>query len=97
MIEKELREIKRRFRPEKHNIAKIVGCFVNTAGQIISKINQPLGISESVVSEKLITTMKKTLSGSLGTNLVDISFTTPAHVLHIITSNAMSLCPFSFI
>lgn len=76
MTEKELREIKRRFRPEKSNIPKIVGCFVNGNKQIISKINQSIGLSDSVVSEKLLGVMKKTLSGSLGTNLTDVSFST---------------------
>ncbi len=76
MTEKELREIKRRFRPEKSNIPKIVGCFVNSNKQIISRISQPIGVTDSVVSEKLLTVMKKTLSGSLGTNLTDISFST---------------------
>lgn len=75
MTEKELREIKRRFRPEKSNIPKIVGCFVNGNRQIISKISQPIGL-ESVVSEKLLGVMKKTLSGSLGTNLTNIEFST---------------------
>ena len=76
MTERELREIKRRFRPEKSNIPRIVGCFVNGNGQIISKISQPIGLSDSVVSEKLLGVMKKTLSGSLGTNLTDIEFST---------------------
>ena len=77
MTEKELREIKRRFRAEKSNIAKIVGCFVNGNKQIISRISQPISItSDSVVSEKLLGVMKKSLSGSLGTNLADISFST---------------------
>ena len=76
MTEKELREIKRRFRPERSNIAKIVGCFVNENRQIIYRINQPIEFSDSVVSERLLTTMKKALSGSLGTNLTDIEFST---------------------
>ena len=76
MTEKELREIKRRFRPEKSNSPKIVGCFVNGNKQIISRISQPIGVTDSVVSEKLLGVMKKTLSGSLGTNLTDISFST---------------------
>ena len=76
MTEKELREIKRRFRPEKSNVSKIVGCFVNGNGQIIAKISQPLAIGDSLVSEKLLSVMKKTLSGSLGTNLTDIAFST---------------------
>ena len=76
MTEKELREIKRRFRPEKSNIPKIVGCLVNGNKQIISKISQSIGLGESLASEKLLGVMKKSLSGTLGTNLTDISFNT---------------------
>lgn len=76
MTEKELREIKRRFRPERSNIAKIVGCFVNENRQIIYRINQSMDLSESAASERLLGVMKKTLSGSLGTNLTDIAFST---------------------
>ncbi len=76
MTEKELREIKRRFRPEKNNIPKIVGCFVNSNKEIIARISQFIGTSDSVVSEKLLSVMKKTLSGTLGTNLCDINFST---------------------
>ncbi|MBQ8381383.1 MAG: DUF4317 domain-containing protein [Clostridia bacterium] len=76
MTEKELREIKRRFRPEKSNIPRIVGCFVNGNREIISKITQPLLSGESAVTEKLLSAMKKVLSGSLGTNLCDIEFST---------------------
>ena len=76
MTERELREIKRRFRPEKNNIPKIVGCFVNSNKEIIARISQFIGTSDSVVSEKLLGVMKKTLSGSLGTNLNNIEFST---------------------
>ncbi len=76
MNEKELREIKRRFRPDRSNIPAIVGCFVNANGEIISRINQSVLMSETQESEALLGVMKKTLSGSLGTNLLDISFTT---------------------
>ena len=76
MTEKELREIKRRFRPEKSNIPRIVGCFVNGNKEIIARISQFIGTSDSVVSEKLLSVMKKTLSGSLGTNLTNVSFST---------------------
>ena len=76
MTEKELREIKRRFRPERSNISKIVGCFVNENKQIIYRINQPVEFAESELSERLLSAMKKVLSGSLGTSLTDISFST---------------------
>jgi len=76
VTERELREIKRRFRPERSNIPKIVGCFVNSGGQIVSKISQSLGLSDPAVSEKLLGVMKKTLSGSIGTNLTELAFST---------------------
>lgn len=76
MTEKELREIKRRFRPEKSNIPSIVGCFVNGNKNIVARISQSMALSETFVSEKLLGVMKKTLSGSLGTNLTEISFST---------------------
>ena len=76
MNEKELREIKRRFRPDKSNIPNIVGCFINGEGQIISRFSQSILLSENDESEALLSVMKKTLSGSLGTNLIDIEFST---------------------
>ena len=69
MNEKELREIKRRFRPDRSNIPNIVGCFINSSGQIISRFNQSILLTENDESEELLAVMKKTLSGSLGTNL----------------------------
>lgn len=76
MNEKELREIKRRFRPDRSNIPVIVGCFVNSSSQIISRFSQSVLLSESDASEQLLGVMKKTLSGALGTNLLDIEFST---------------------
>lgn len=78
MTERELREIKRRFRPEKSNIPKIVGCIVNQNKVIVSKISQGLSYTDSAAAEKLLAVMKKTLCGSIGTNLTDISFSTKA-------------------
>ena len=76
MNEQELREIKRRFRADRSNIPRLVGCFVNASSrEIIARISQPLGLTESLVSEKLLGVMKKTLSGSLGTNLSTVSYT----------------------
>ncbi len=76
MTEKELREIKRRLKPEKSNISRIVGCFVNTNREIISRISHSVITENSVISEKLLAVMRRALSGSLGANLTDISFST---------------------
>ena len=76
MTEKELREIKRRFRPDKNNIPRIVGCLVNTNGEIYARISQPIGMADSVVAEKLLSIMKKALGGTIGTSLHERSFST---------------------
>lgn len=74
MNDKELREIRRRFRPDKSNILSIKGCLVNSEKTIVSRFNQPIAASSLEESEKLLGIMKKSLSGGLGTNLLDLEF-----------------------
>ncbi len=76
MNEKDLREIRRRFRPDRNNIAKIKGCIVNGEGKIVTKITQSMLTGESSVAERLLGVMKKPLSGKLGTNLTDVEYST---------------------
>ena len=75
MTEKELREIKRRFRQDKTNILSIKGCLVNSQKTIVTRIDQPMSTCSVDETDKLLSIMKKTLSGSLGTNLLDLEFT----------------------
>lgn len=76
MNEKEIAEIRRRFRPDKNNIRHIRGCYVNGSGEIISQLNQSLALTPQEESEQILTTLRKTLSGTSGKNLIDIPFTT---------------------
>lgn len=76
MNDKELREIRRRFRPDKSNITAVRGCFVNDNKEIISQFSQSILLSNFKESEQLLAVMKKSLSGSLGTNLLDVEFST---------------------
>ena len=76
MTDKELREIKRRWRADKSNVSRIVGCFVNSSGQILSRINQSLTLGESDLNERLLTVMRKALSGSIGVALSELDFST---------------------
>ena len=39
MIDKELRELRRRLRPQKNNITKIHGCYVTGSGEIITSFH----------------------------------------------------------
>ena len=74
MTDKELREIRRRFRPDKNSILSIRGCLVNAEKEIVTKFNQPMATCSNEESEKILSIMKKSLSGSLGTNLIDLEF-----------------------
>lgn len=76
MNDKELREIRRRFRPDQSNIMGIRGCLVNESREIVSNFYQPMVQCTADESEKLLSVMKKSLSGGLGSNLIDISFST---------------------
>ena len=76
MIEKEVAELRRRFRAEKSNITHVLGCYVNEKKEIISRFNQSLALMTQEETEKLLTTLRKTLSGTLGKNLLDITFDT---------------------
>ena len=76
MTDRETREIKRRFRPDRCNISRVVGAFVNSEKQVQYRINQPLGLGDSIVSDKLLSILRKALSGSIGTSLNQIEFST---------------------
>ena len=76
MNEKEIAELRRRFRPDKSNISHVRGCYVNEKKEIISQFDQSLALMAPEESEKLLGILRKTLSGTLGKNLLDISFET---------------------
>ena len=74
MNEREIAEIRRRLRPEKNNVGRIRGCYVNDNHNIISEFDQMLGLISSNESEEILSILRKTLSGSIGRNLLDVSF-----------------------
>ncbi len=74
MNDREISEIRRRMRPEKNNIGRIRGCYVNDNHTIISEFNQLLGMISNDESEEILSILRKTFSGSIGRNLIDISF-----------------------
>ncbi len=76
MNEKELREIKRRFNPERSNISHIKGCIVNEKNEIVTQFSQSIALSSQEDAESLLGIMKKALSGAMGANLIDIAFDT---------------------
>ena len=77
MNQKELGELRRRFRPEKSAVSRVYGCYVNGGSrEIISYLDESLGNMPLEEAEKYLSLLKKTLSGSLGKNLIDVVFST---------------------
>ena len=76
MNEKEIGEIRRHLRRDRSNMTAIYGCYVNGQKEIITEFHQSLGIMPENESEKYFALLKRTLSGTLGKNLVDITFKT---------------------
>ena len=74
MTDKEIREIRRRFRPDKNNMVSLKGCMVNGEKTIISQFSQSIAQTSTEESEKILSVMKKSLSGSLGINLLDLEY-----------------------
>lgn len=76
MNQRELGELRRRFRPDKSAISRIYGCYVNSSKEVISYIDASLGVMPQEEAEKYLGLLKKALSGTLGRNLIDIVFST---------------------
>ena len=76
MNEKEIAEIRRRYRQGKSSVSHIVGCYVNEKREIVSRFDQSLTLSGQEESDKFLALLRRTLSGQLGKNLIDISFST---------------------
>lgn len=75
MNAKEISEIKKRFRVDKSNITRIRGCYINEKKEIISRFDQSVALMSAEETEEIFAILKKTLSGTVGKNLLDISFT----------------------
>ena len=76
MNAKEIGEIRRRVRRDRSNMTAIYGCFVNEQKEIVTEYRQSTAIMSENEAERYFGLMKRTLSGTLGKNLVDISFRT---------------------
>lgn len=80
MNQKELSEIRRHLTLDKNNIGTVYGCYVNSNKEIISYLDESLGLMAEFEAEKYLGFLKKVLSGGLGKSLMDIVFS-PAQVM----------------
>ena len=76
MIDKEISEIRRHLRRDRSNMTAIYGCYVNDNKEIISEFRQSTGVMPENESDKYFALLRRTLSGRLGRNLIDITFKT---------------------
>ena len=76
MTEKEIGEIRRHTRRDRSNMTAIYGCFVNDNREIISKFRLSTGMMPENEADKYFAALKRNLSGTLGKNLIDITFRT---------------------
>ena len=76
MNEKEIGELRRHLRRDRSNMTAVCGCYVNAQKEIITKFRQSLGMMPENEAEKYFAYLKRTLSGTIGKNLIDISFKT---------------------
>ena len=76
MNDKEIGEIRRHLRRDRSNITAIYGCYVNENKEIISQFRQSTGMMPENESDKYFALLRRTLSGSIGKNLIDITFKT---------------------
>ena len=76
MTDREIAEIRRRYKREKTSISRVRGCFVNENKEIVSELDQSLGLMSETESDHILSLLKKTLSGGPGINLLGIDFST---------------------
>ncbi len=76
MNEREIGEIRRRTRRDRSNMTSIYGCYVNGQNEIVSSFRQSVGMMPENEAEKYFGVLKRTMSGTIGKNLIDISFRT---------------------
>lgn len=74
--QKEVNELRRRFKPERSSISRVFGCYVGANREIISQFSASLGLLSQEEQEMYLGLLKKSLSGVLGRNLLDLSFST---------------------
>ncbi len=73
---REISEIRRHIRRDRSNMTAIYGCYVNENKEIIAQFRQSTGMMSENEGEKYFALMKRTLSGTIGKNLIDINFKT---------------------
>lgn len=75
MNDREISELRRRFKADKNNIDRVYGCCVNEKGEIADTFSQSFFDMNEEETESLLSILRRSLSGEIGRNLNDIAFT----------------------
>ena len=73
---REIGEIRRHLRRERCSMQYIYGCFVNAQKEIISSFRLSTALMSQNESDKYFGVLRRTLSGRIGKNLIDVTFRT---------------------
>lgn len=76
MNQREIAEIRRRVRKDRSNMDAIYGCYVNDKKEIVTSFRQSVAMMPENEAGKYFAVLKRALSGTIGKNLVDLSFKT---------------------
>lgn len=74
MNKKEIAELKRLFTLERSPVTRICGCYVDAEKNKIAELRHPFQMLEEEEMFKYFEIFKKTLSGTVGKNLLDLEF-----------------------
>ena len=64
MNQKEINELRRRWKPEKNGVSRIYGCFVNPAKEIVADLDESLGRMPEEEAELYMALLKKTATNT---------------------------------
>lgn len=74
MNDKEAREIRRRFKPDKTWINAVHGCYVNESKKVISTFRESIQTMVQDESERFLALLKKPISGTIGRSIINLEF-----------------------
>ena len=76
MNDKEIGEIRRRIKKDKCAVPYIYGAFINEKKELVSTFRQNVAMLSADDANAIFKIMRKMFSGTLGKNLLDVSFST---------------------
>ena len=91
MNKKEVAEIKRRLKKESATITRLAGCYVNSSKDKVCTFNENFLDMQEEELHKYLEIASKTLSGTVGNNLIKLEFPIEAEALGSPQQNLMAL------